>query len=85
LLKRALTLDPADGEVWATQAQVSAQLYNNGYDRSSARREGTRVQAERAVELAPDSFEAQLAMAMYLAGAGACDCAGGGSVAESPG
>ncbi len=71
LLKRAVILDPADGEVWAAQAQVSAQLYNLSYDRSGARREAMRVQAERAVKLAPDSFEAQLALASYLAVAGA--------------
>lgn len=71
LLKRAVLLDPADGEVLAAQAQVSAQLYNTSYDRSAARREAMRVQAERAVKLAPGSYEAQLAQASYLAVAGA--------------
>ena len=66
LLKRALALDSTDGEVWAAQAELSADLISNGYDSTNARRESLRLQAERAMKLAPDSIEAQLAYASHL-------------------
>lgn len=61
LLKRAVRLDSVDGEVWAAYCQLSTDLYRYGYDRTPARLEALREQAERAIRLAPDSIEAQLA------------------------
>lgn len=61
LLKRAVRLDSVDGEVWAAYCQLSTDLYRYGYDRTPARLEALREQAERAIRLAPDSVEAQLA------------------------
>ncbi len=66
LCKRAVTIDPSDGEVWAASAQVSAQLVSLYYDRSPARYESLRTQAERAIKLAPESVEAGLAQALYF-------------------
>ena len=66
LLKKAVTLDSTDGEVWAAQAELSAEMVMSSYDRSAARQQNLRMQAERAVKLAPDSTEAQLAYAYYL-------------------
>jgi TolB-like protein/Flp pilus assembly protein TadD len=66
LLKLARALDESDGEVWAAQAQVSWTMAWAGYDRSGARRETMRTQAERAIKLAPHSLEAQLAYAQHL-------------------
>jgi TolB-like protein/cytochrome c-type biogenesis protein CcmH/NrfG len=75
LLKRALSLDATDGEVWAAQAQLSGRVYFYGFDRTTARREAMRIQAERAVKLAPGSIEAQLAMAGYLTFGGGSETA----------
>ncbi len=66
LCKRAVTIDPSDGEVWAASAQVSAQLISLYYDRSPARYESLRTQAERAIKLAPESVDAALAQAFYF-------------------
>ncbi len=58
--KRAVTIDPSDGEVWAASAQVSAQLVSLYYDRSPARYEALRTQAERAIKAgAPSRCEAE--------------------------
>ncbi len=66
LLKRALALDPTDGEVWAAQAQLSGVFELFSYDRTPARREARQMQAERALKLAPNSFEAELAYVGHL-------------------
>lgn len=63
LLKRALVLDPSDGEVWAAYAELSADFYRLGYDRTPARLEQMRQQTERALQFAPDSVQTQLAQA----------------------
>ena len=65
LSKRAVALDPTDGEVSATTAQVSAQLISLYFDRSPSRYEALRTQAERAIKLAPESVDAGLAQALY--------------------
>jgi tetratricopeptide (TPR) repeat protein len=65
LCQRAVSLDPTDGDVWAAQAQVSLAFIIFGFDMSPARYEATRAQAERAVRLAPDSIDAQFALANY--------------------
>ncbi len=67
LCERATKLDPLDGEAWATWARVSALLIDRDYDTSRTRRDAARSRAERALQLAPDSTEAGLAMALVLA------------------
>ncbi len=61
--QRALKLDPDDGEVWAASSQVNAAFVYRGWEATSARKEQTRVMAERAIRLAPTSIEARLAQA----------------------
>ncbi|MBI5768406.1 MAG: TIR domain-containing protein [Verrucomicrobia bacterium] len=68
LLKRALTLDPTDSEVWIAQALLSLRMTQYGYDRTPARMESLRTQAGRAVSLAPKSLEAALTQASSLGG-----------------
>ena len=62
LLKRAIELDPNDGEVLAVSSLLNSMYLSRGFDRGDARRETARSQAERAVKLAPDSPDAWLAM-----------------------
>jgi tetratricopeptide (TPR) repeat protein len=66
LCKRAATLDSTDAEVWAAWSQVGSWLIYHGLDDTPERREATRANAARALQLAPDSFEARLAQACYL-------------------
>ena len=66
--QQALKLDENDAEVWATYAELSSFYFRGGYDTSPERHELARVQAERAVKLAPRSFEARFAKASYLRG-----------------
>lgn len=61
--QRALKLDPNDGEVWAAYSQVNAAFAYRGWDTSPARKEQTRVMAERAIRLAPNSANARMAQA----------------------
>ncbi len=64
-LKRATELDPTDGEVWAAQAIASCAIVaisGLGEDR----RVEMRLQAERAVKLAPDSDNARFARALAI-------------------
>ncbi len=64
-LKRAVELDPTDGEVWAAQAIVSCAIVaisGLGEDR----RVEMRLQAERAVKLAPNSDNARFARALAI-------------------
>jgi TolB-like protein/Tfp pilus assembly protein PilF len=65
LCLRATTLDPADGEAWATLGRVSVEVLSKRYDTSPRRLETARSQVERAIRLAPQSVEARLAMASY--------------------
>ncbi|MFZ5496476.1 MAG: TIR domain-containing protein [Verrucomicrobiota bacterium] len=64
LLKRALALDPDDGEIWAYSAQLNFMFRNRGFDFFPERIATGRQQAERAVRLAPDSPEAIFAVAL---------------------
>jgi tetratricopeptide (TPR) repeat protein len=66
LQKRAMTLDSTDGEVRAAQAQVSHDMLDFGQDRSIARRDALRMQADRAMKLSPRSLEAKIAYGGYL-------------------
>ncbi|HVT73882.1 MAG TPA: TIR domain-containing protein [Lacunisphaera sp.] len=61
LIKRALVLDPNDGEIWARSAQLNLMFRNRGFDFSPERIAAGRQQAERAIRLAPDSVEALFA------------------------
>ena len=61
--QRALKLDSTDGEVWAIYSQVDSVYVYRGWDTTLERREQTRVMAERAIRLAPDSVQARLAQA----------------------
>jgi tetratricopeptide (TPR) repeat protein len=63
LSKRAVQLDPTDAEAWAVYSLVSGSFIGMSYDRSAARHEAVRGQAERAVKLAPESTEALFALA----------------------
>ncbi len=63
LLKRAVELDPIDGDAWAAYALCSCGQIAFGYDSSQTRKEAARNQAERAVKLAPDSNQALFALA----------------------
>ncbi|HVS54191.1 MAG TPA: TIR domain-containing protein [Opitutaceae bacterium] len=65
LCQRAIALDQSDADVWAVQSQVSLAFVIFGFDTSPARYDAARSQAERAVRLAPDSNEAQFALANY--------------------
>ncbi len=61
LCKRAVELDPADGEAWAVYAQVTVGQYEFYHD--SAADDLARERAERAVRLQPTSKTARLALA----------------------
>lgn len=63
LCERATTLNPDDGETWATWARVSLETIYRNYDTSPQIRNAARQQLERAIRLAPDSIEAGLAVA----------------------
>ncbi len=64
LLKRAVALDPNDGEIWARSAQLNLMYRNRGFDYSPERIAAGREQAERAVRLVPDSAEAMFALSL---------------------
>jgi tetratricopeptide (TPR) repeat protein len=66
LLKEATDLDSASADAWACAALCSAGTYTFNYDRSDSLREALRMQAERAVKLAPTAASAQLARAYVL-------------------
>jgi tetratricopeptide (TPR) repeat protein len=64
--KQAIDLDPNDAEVWAIASRVSSNFVWLTHDRSQERRARAAAAANRAVRLAPDSFEARYALAYYL-------------------
>jgi len=61
LCKRAVELDPADGEAWAVYAQVACGQYE--FSHNPAADDLARSRAERAVQLAPTSKSVRLALA----------------------
>ena len=63
LVKRALTLEPANAPAAALAAEISYRMTWFGFDRTRARLTTMRQQAERALALAPHSVEARLAHA----------------------
>ncbi len=62
LAKRAIELDPTDGEVWAVSSRINSAYLTRGFERGDMRRNAALSQAERAVKLAPESPEAWLAL-----------------------
>jgi hypothetical protein len=66
LLGRAQHLDDVDSEVWAAEAQLASVYVWQEYDTSDERNEALRTAADRALKLAPKSFEARLAAADSL-------------------
>lgn len=66
LLRKAVDLDPTDGEAWAAYAILSCGAIVMSIDDSDARRGAVRTQAERAIRLAPDSNHARFANAFSL-------------------
>jgi TolB-like protein/Flp pilus assembly protein TadD len=64
--RRAVALDGADGEAWATAARVSGLILQSRYEMTPERKEMAKSQVERAHRLAPDSIETGLASAVYL-------------------
>ncbi len=65
-LKKAVALDPTDGEAWAAYALLSCGARVFGFDLSDARKNAARTQAENAIKLSPDSGQARLARAYSL-------------------
>ena len=70
LLKKAEELDVTEAEAWALHAAVSWWMDTFGLDTSGERKEAMRLQAERAVKLAPMSISARLAYATMLLNVG---------------
>jgi tetratricopeptide (TPR) repeat protein len=66
LLKKAVALDPTDGEAWAAYAINSCGQLGLRFDTSAERSAMARTQAENAVKLAPDSGQARFARAFSL-------------------
>jgi TolB-like protein/Flp pilus assembly protein TadD len=64
LAEQAVKLDPTDAEVIATGAQVDAFMVYRGFDISERRRQSAAKRAQRALALAPGSFEARHAQAV---------------------
>ena len=63
VLGQAIAIDPGFALAWAMHARVQAHLYFG--DRDAARRESARDSLNRAIALAPDLAEVQLAHAQY--------------------
>ncbi|MSU65917.1 MAG: tetratricopeptide repeat protein [Opitutus sp.] len=66
LLKKAVDLDPADSEAWASQAMLSYLQVVTNRDVSEARKAAARSSAKRAIKLAPDLPLARFAYAFSL-------------------
>jgi tetratricopeptide (TPR) repeat protein len=64
--RRGTELDPNDADAWAAWSQVDSWTVYHNFDASAARREAARTKAARALQLAPDSYEARLAQACFL-------------------
>ncbi len=64
--REATELEPFNAEAWAARALASAQIFDNGFDRTDARRADVLTAAQRAVKLDPASATAKLALATSL-------------------
>jgi tetratricopeptide (TPR) repeat protein len=65
LCNQAAQLNRTNPEVWAAWAHVHSWFLFHRFDESAARREAARDYATRALQLAPESYEARLAQAVY--------------------
>ena len=65
LYERAVALDPGFARAYASASLVHNDLYGWAYDRSAARLELARSNAEKALELAPDSHQGHYALGRY--------------------
>lgn len=63
LLRKAEAIDVTEGSAWGLHVRLSTYLHVMGLDRSPARLEAMQSHADRALKLAPDSVEAQIASA----------------------
>src|SRR5205823_1467631 len=63
--KQAITLDLNDAEVWAVYSRVISYAIFLTYERTQERRAAAGDAANRAMRLAPDSFEARYALAYF--------------------
>ena len=66
LVQKAEALDSTDAYVWAVAAQVDAGYVLFAYDTSETRAGQALSKAERALKMAPESFESRLAKAFVL-------------------
>jgi tetratricopeptide (TPR) repeat protein len=66
LARQATEAEPRSADAWAAWSQVDSWFVYHNLDASSARREGARAKAARALQLAPASYEARLARACQL-------------------
>ncbi|HEX2851835.1 MAG TPA: TIR domain-containing protein [Opitutaceae bacterium] len=64
-IKRALELDPNDGESWAVSSVLNTGFRTRGFDQSRTRIAVARSHAEKALKLAPDSAEALFALGRW--------------------
>jgi TolB-like protein/cytochrome c-type biogenesis protein CcmH/NrfG len=64
--RRATELEPNNADAWAAWSQVDSWYVYHDLDDTSTRRENARLKAARALQLAPNSYEARLAQACYL-------------------
>ncbi|MDP2136723.1 MAG: TIR domain-containing protein, partial [Candidatus Didemnitutus sp.] len=66
LCERALALDPIEAEAWAVASQIDTRMWFHSFDRTERRSENARSKAAKALNLAPESFEARLAQSTFL-------------------
>ncbi len=66
LCKKAAKLDPTDAEVLAIWSQACSWFVFHGFDASPGKKEAAGAMAAKALQLAPESFEARFAQAFYL-------------------
>ncbi|MDO8543816.1 MAG: TIR domain-containing protein [Opitutaceae bacterium] len=63
--KQAIAVDPNDAEIWAIFSRVGSYFVFRTFDRSKERIAQAGDAANRAIRLAPDSFEARYALAYF--------------------
>ena len=73
IAQRELDKNPADPEAVTVVARVHSMWLLRGWDRSTARYQKAKAAAERALQLAPDEPEAQVALAIHLYARGTQD------------
>jgi tetratricopeptide (TPR) repeat protein len=66
MLEQAKALDPTNGEIWAAEALNDLAYISNAFDESALRKSRVTAEVERAMTLAPHSFNARMAHAYEL-------------------